>query len=56
MKNIQDIDFEDLKQQQVGFKGKCPRCMLYLFLILSTGMHASIVVRIVGIPMSRTFP
>jgi hypothetical protein len=23
-KNFQDIDFEDLVQQQAGFKGKCP--------------------------------
>jgi hypothetical protein len=22
--NFQDIDFEDLEQQQVGFEGKCP--------------------------------
>jgi hypothetical protein len=22
--NSQDIDFEDLEQQQVGFEGKCP--------------------------------
>jgi hypothetical protein len=22
--NFQDLDFEDLKQQQVGFDGKCP--------------------------------
>jgi hypothetical protein len=24
VENFQDIDFEDLKQQQVGFEGKCP--------------------------------
>jgi hypothetical protein len=23
-KNIQDINFEDLEQQQAGFEGKCP--------------------------------
>jgi hypothetical protein len=22
--NFQDINFEDIKQQQVGFEGKCP--------------------------------
>ncbi len=31
--NFPDIDFEDLEQQQAGFEGKCPWCMLYLFLI-----------------------
>jgi hypothetical protein len=40
---------------QVGFEGKCPGRILYLFIILSIGMHASIIVRIVEIPMSHTF-
>jgi hypothetical protein len=29
--NFQDINVEDIKQQQVGFEGKCPWHMLYLF-------------------------
>jgi hypothetical protein len=24
LENYQDIDFEDLEKQQVGFEGKCP--------------------------------
>jgi hypothetical protein len=24
VENFQDLDFEDLEQQQVGFEGKCP--------------------------------
>jgi hypothetical protein len=28
-----DINFEDLEQQQEGFEGKCPRRILYLFLV-----------------------
>jgi hypothetical protein len=24
LENFQDLDFEDLKQQQAGFEGKCP--------------------------------
>jgi hypothetical protein len=33
MENFQDINFEDLEHQQVGFEGKCPWRMLYLFLV-----------------------
>jgi hypothetical protein len=31
VENFQDIDFEDLEQQQAGFEGKYPGCILYLF-------------------------
>jgi hypothetical protein len=46
LENFQDIDFEDLEQQQVGFQG----------MYLSIGLHASNFIRIVGIHVCHTFP
>jgi hypothetical protein len=39
--NFHDINFEDLEQQQAGFKGKCLDACCTYFLYLSVGLHAS---------------
>jgi hypothetical protein len=48
--NFQDINFEDIEQQQAGFKGKCPWRMLYPFFCIYLKDCVLVVTSFVGNP------